>query len=111
MDENTREDILRVRNLLEQVRIPAFLYDYQTFQVLVNRISVIVMKQIMNARDREFPVSMEGYHYKWRSFVQRRYGIKVNALELDSNVAMFLKILNLSGITALAGCNGQNRDL
>ncbi|MCL7748741.1 hypothetical protein [Halalkalibacter alkaliphilus] len=107
--ENTKEDIEGVRHLLEQVGIPTFWSDYQTFQVLVNRIPVALMKRIMNTRGREFPVSMEGYHYKWRSFVQRRYGIKVNALEIDANVAMFVKTLNLSGITALAGCNGHHR--
>lgn len=52
---------------------------------------------------------MEGYHYKWKAFVQRRFGIKVNALDLDANIAMVVKSLNLAGITALAGCNGHHR--
>jgi hypothetical protein len=108
-NENTIEDIIHVRNLLEKVAIPTFWADDYTFQVLVTRLPIALMKRIMNAKGREFPVSMEGYHYKWRSFVQRRYGIKVNALDLDANIAMFVKALNLSGITALAGCNGHHR--
>ena len=67
------------------------------------------MKRIMNVRGREFPVYMEGYHYRWRSFAQRRFGIKVNALDLDPQVALLVKTLNLAGITTLAGCNGHHR--
>jgi hypothetical protein len=52
---------------------------------------------------------MESHHYKWRAFSQRRFGIKVNVLDLDPQVAMLVKVLNLAGITTLAGCNGHHR--
>ncbi|WP_226036698.1 hypothetical protein [Aquibacillus saliphilus] len=52
---------------------------------------------------------MAGYHFRWRAFAQRRFGIKVNALDLDPNMAMLVKTLNVAGITSLAGCNGHYR--
>lgn len=107
--ENTQTDIAMVHDLLNRLQIPTFWKERTQFQVLVNRLPIAMMKRIMNAPGREFPVHMEGYHFLWRSFAQRRFGIKVNALELDANMAMLVKSLNLAGITALAGCNGHHR--
>lgn len=107
--ENTAEDVKKVRALLHDLNISTYWQESNKFQVLVNRIPVSMMKKIIYAPGSTFPVSMEGYHFRWRSFVQRRFGIKVNALDLDANIAMFVKTLNLSGITALSGCNGHHR--
>ncbi len=107
-DENTEADVKKVYELLRHLSIPTF-WQGNKFQVLVTRVPISTMKRIMNTPGRAFPISMEGYHYKWKSFVQRRFGIKVNALNLDANMAMFVKSLNLAGITALAGCNGHHR--
>jgi hypothetical protein len=107
-DGNTKADISKVRELLHHLGIPTF-WQGSKFQVLVTRVPISMMKRIMNTQGREFPIFMEGYHYKWKPFVQRRFGIKVNALDLDANMAMFVKSLNLAGITALAGCNGHHR--
>ncbi|MET1029688.1 hypothetical protein, partial [Domibacillus tundrae] len=107
--ENTESDMIKTRKLLEQLSIPTFWKQRNAFQVLINRLPVAVMKRIMNHKGRSFPVRMAGHHFLWRSFAQRRFGIKVNALDLDANIAMFVKSLNLSGITALAGCNGHYR--
>ncbi|MFL0363147.1 hypothetical protein ACH0BF_08995 [Pseudobacillus sp. 179-B 2D1 NHS] len=107
--ENTESDIKQVRILLEKLNIPTFWQNSHSFEVLVNRLPIAAMKKIMNEKGRLFPIRMEGYHFHWRSFVQRRFGIKVNALDLDANMAMFVKSLNLAGITALAGCNGHHR--
>jgi len=108
-DENTKADISKVRELLHNLGIPTF-WQGNKFQVLVTRVPISMMKRIMNTPGREFPIFMESYHYKWKPFVQRRFGIKVNALDLDANIAMLVKSLNLAGITALAGCNGHHRN-
>jgi hypothetical protein len=108
-EENTKVDIEKVRELLIRLNIPTLWTTDNKFQVLVNRLPIAMMKRIMNVRGQEFPVNMEGYHYRWRAFAQRRFGIKVNALELDPQVAMMVKILNVAGITTLAGCNGHHR--
>ncbi|WP_077212386.1 hypothetical protein [Bacillus dakarensis] len=107
--ENTKQDIEKVCQLLNSLNIPTLWIASNKFQVLVNRLPISMMKKIMNIRGHEFPVSMNGYHYLWRAFAQRRFGIKVNALDLDPQVAMMVKMLNLAGITTLAGCNGHHR--
>jgi hypothetical protein len=108
-EENTKDDIIKVRALLESLNIPTFWTANNKLQLLVNRLPIAMMKRITNVRGQEFPVRMEGYHFKWRAFAQRRFGIKVNALDLDPQVAMLVKALNLAGVTTLAGCNGHHR--
>jgi hypothetical protein len=105
---NTDVDVKKTKELLHSIGIPTF-WQGNKFQVLVNRTPIVTMKEIINAPGREFPVSMEGYHFRWRAFAQRRFGIKVNALDLDANIAMLVKSLNAAGITSIAGCNGHNR--
>ena len=107
-NENSKEDIAFVSQLLNDLNIPTF-WRGNKFQVLVERIPVAIMKKIMNQAGREFLISMQGYHYKWKVFAQRRFGIKVNAFNLDANIAFLVRSLNLAGITALAGCNGHHR--
>ncbi|MBT2729508.1 hypothetical protein J7E63_21685 [Bacillus sp. ISL-75] len=107
-NENTQADIKKTKQLIRNLGIPTFWQDNQ-FQVLVTRTPIVTMKNIMNAPGREFPVHMEGYHFQWRAFAQRRFGIKVNALDMDANMAMLVKSLNQAGITSLAGCNGHHR--
>jgi hypothetical protein len=106
--ENTAEDVVKVRSLLKKLHIPV-LWQGQTLQLLTNRFPIALMRKIIHTPGCSFSVSMEGYHFLWRSFAQRRFGIKVNALDLDANMALFVKTLNLVGITALSGCNGHNR--
>ncbi|WP_046173348.1 hypothetical protein [Domibacillus indicus] len=107
--ENTDNDIKKVRFLLEKLNIPTLWKSSYSFEVLINQLPISIMKKIMHEKGKSFPIRMEGYHFKWRSFAQRRFGIKVNALDLDANMAMFVKSLNLAGVTTLAGCSGHHR--
>lgn len=107
--ENTKQDIEAVRELITAIGIPVLWLDCHTFQLLVNRLPIAVMKRIINKNGREFPVGMQPYHFRWRAFAQRRFGIKVNALQMDAQVALLVKSLNYAGITCLAGCNGHHR--
>ena len=50
---------------------------------------------------------MNDYHYKWRAFVNRRHGLKVNTIELDPYIACLVKAVNQAGISCLAGCDGH----
>jgi hypothetical protein len=80
-EENTKVDVTKTRQLLSSLGIPAF-WQGNNAQVLVTRTPIATMKRIINVPGREFPVEMKGYYFKWRSFAQRRFGIKVNALDL-----------------------------
>ncbi|MFJ7728462.1 hypothetical protein ACIQXV_20220 [Neobacillus sp. NPDC097160] len=73
---NTKTDVEKTRALLTTIGIPT-LWEENKFQVLINHTPISTIKLIMNVSGVEFPVHMEGYHFQWRAFAQRRFGIKV----------------------------------
>ncbi|OLS33737.1 hypothetical protein [Bacillus sp. MRMR6] len=78
------------------------------FQLLVNRFPVALMKKISTTiAGREFPVNINDFYFRWRAFVNRRHGLKVNKLELDPFIACLVKSVNQAGIACLAGCDGH----
>lgn len=105
---STTSDFSDVKSLLAKFNIPIF-WDGEHFQLLVNRFPVMMMKKITTHRGTEFPVSMNGYHFRWRAFVNRKHGLKVNTLNLDPYIACLVKAVNQAGISCLAGCDGHLR--
>ncbi|MGG1674179.1 hypothetical protein ACIFOT_00345 [Neobacillus sp. NRS-1170] len=99
-------DYPALKALLNSYNIPVFWHGNH-FQLLVNRFPVAMMKKITTKPGREFPVNMNEYHFRWRAFVNRRNGLKVNTLELDPYIACFVKAVNQAGVSCLAGCEGH----
>src|SRR5690606_36696084 len=95
-----------LKALLGKLNIPVF-WDGDKFQLLVNRLPVMMMKKITTEKGHEFPVTMQDYHYKWRAFVNRKYGLKVNTMDLDPYIACLVKAVNQTGIACLADCDGH----
>ena len=101
--------IIRIfKALLTKLNIHVY-WDGIGFQLMVNRLPVMMMKRITTHRGTEFPVSMNGYHFRWRAFVNRKHGLKVDTLKLDPNIACLVKAVNQAGISCLAGCDGHLR--
>lgn len=101
-------DYADLKALLTKFSIPIF-WNGDRFQLLVNRFPVMMMKKITTHRGTEFPVSMNGYHFRWRAFVNRKHGLKVDTMKLDPYIASLVKAVNQAGITCLAGCDGHLR--
>jgi len=102
----SEQDQKQLKNFLEKLNIPVFWHENR-FQLLVNRFPLQKMKEIIHFKGREHFVHMEGYHFKWRSFVNRRYGIRTNTTDLCPYTAIMVKALNEAGIVTLTGCNGH----
>ncbi|WP_428911993.1 hypothetical protein [Niallia sp. Krafla_26] len=101
-------DFTDLKALLSKLNIPIF-WNGDRFQLLVNRFPVMMMKKITTHRGAEFPVSMNGYHFKWRAFVNRKHGLKVDTMKLDPYIASLVKAVNGAGFSCLAGCDGHLR--
>ncbi|WP_102345901.1 hypothetical protein [Bacillus sp. Marseille-P3661] len=99
-------DYQALRRLLRKYNIPVY-WDGDHFQLLVNRFPVIMMKKITTEQGHEFSINMQDYQYKWRAFVTRKYGLKVNTMDLDPYIASLVKAVNQAGIACLAGCDGH----
>lgn len=102
----TERDIADLKRFLEVLNIPVF-WNGDRFQLLINRFPFQKMKEIIHFSGKEHSVSMEGYHFQWRSFVTRRYGIRTNTIQLCPYTAIMVKALNEAGIVTLTGCNGH----
>lgn len=101
-------DYADLKALLTKLNIPVMWYG-DKFQLLANRFPVMMMKKITTHRGTEFPISMSGYHLRWRAFVNRKHGLKVDVMKLDPYIACLVKAVNQAGISCLAGCDGHLR--
>ncbi|MGF6950188.1 hypothetical protein QF028_002693 [Neobacillus sp. B4I6] len=100
------QDYHQLKIFLEKMQVPVF-WNGDRFQLLTNRFPLQKMREIIHFHGREHSVHMEGYHFKWRSFVTRRYGIRTNTINLCPFTTIMVKALNEAGIVTLTGCNGH----
>ncbi|WP_227939056.1 hypothetical protein [Alkalihalobacillus deserti] len=101
-------DYSDVKALLSKYNIPIH-WNEENFQLLVNKFPVMMMKRITTHRGKEFPISLNGYHFRWRAFVNRKHGLKVDTLKLDPFISCLVKAVNKTGIACVAGCDGHLR--
>lgn len=102
----SRQDYDQLKAVLETLNIPVF-WNGDQFQLLINNFPNHMMKKIIEFQGHEHEVHMEGYHFKWRSFVTRRFGVRTNTMNLCPYTAILVKALNEAGIVTLTGCNGH----
>ena len=103
-----KRDAWGLRRLLQRLNIPTLWNDKgNRVQILVNTIPFSMAQKIIHTRGRNHPFYIKDYQMMWRHFANKRYGLKTNTLDLDPNIAMLVKTLNLAGITAITGCDGH----
>jgi len=103
----SEKDAAELKYFLEELNIPVFWLNDNKFQLLVNRLPSQLIKKIIHYKGRNHHYFIEGYQFKWRSFVTRRYGIRTNTLDLCPYTAILVKALNEAGIVTVSGCNGH----
>ncbi len=104
----SERDYAELKWLLERLAIPVF-WNGKKFQLLVTHFPYGKMRQIVRLNGIPHSVDMSDYHYKWKTFVNRRFGIRTSTLQLCPYTAILVKALNEAGIVALTGCNGHGR--
>jgi hypothetical protein len=102
----SQEDFRQLKSFLETLNIPVF-WNENRFQLLINHLPFQKMKEMIYFHGKEHFVHMEPYHFQWRSFVNRRFGIRTNTINLCPFTAIMVKALNEAGIVTLTGCNGH----
>lgn len=102
-----KKDVEDVKLVLNKLTIPYMTYGEDKIEILVNQMPILKMKKILTAGGRPFEINKAEYHQHWRFFANRRYGFRVNAFQLEYNMARFVKAANLAGIATHAGCNGH----
>lgn len=108
LKNGSEQDYIQLKTFLDRLKVPVFWIE-DKFQLLINNFPLQKMKEIIYFDGQEHMVHMEGYHFKWRSFVIRRYGIRTNTIDLCPFTAIMVKALNEAGIVTLTGCNGHGK--
>ncbi|HLS65429.1 MAG TPA: hypothetical protein VK029_00350 [Pseudogracilibacillus sp.] len=109
LKNGTVRDREELKFFLDKLNIPVYWHREDSFQLLVNRFPIQMMKKIIQCDGRDYPFSVAGYQLRWRNFVTRRYGICTETLQLCPFTAVLLKALNEVGIVTVACCNGHKR--
>lgn len=107
---NAHHDVRDVMMLFNKLNIPFVANGPQRIEILVNSISTTKMKKLFFAGGHPFPIDYVNYHSNWKSFVSRTYGYRVNAFQLEHNIAHLVKAANLAGLSMYAGCNGHLKE-
>ena len=97
-------------HILNQLEIPFIMLSDYSIEILVNTLPISVFQKIFEFGGAPFQVKFQERHAAWRYFTSRRYGMRVDALNLEYNMARFVKTANLAGIKTFAGCNGHMKN-
>ena len=104
----SKQDIIELKLLLKKCSIPV-LWNGNQFQLLVNNLPAEKAREIICYKGKNHYFGVQDYHLKWRSFVNRRYGIRISTLDNCPFTAIMAKALNFAGIVTLCCCNGHGK--
>ncbi len=104
---NAEGDSEQVRHMLNHLTIPYVAHSADTIEILVNKLPNAVFRRMFEFSGAPFHVGLEKRHATWRFFTSQRFGVRVDTLDLEYNMARFVKTANLAGITTFSGCNGH----
>lgn len=99
-----QKQALRILNHLE---IPFRVLPDYSVEILVNNAPNIIFRKIFQFGGAPFLVGFEDRHATWRFFTSKRFGWRIDALNLEYNMARFVKSANLAGVAIFSGCNGH----
>lgn len=126
--ESAREDLKQITFILNKLNIPFILQENKkaveardywglnvedkkqplgVIEILVNSLPNRIYQQIFRFGGQPFIVDFQQHRTHWRYFTSQSFGPRIDALSLEYNMARFVKVLNLSGIAVLSGCNGH----
>lgn len=102
-------DQKQVIRILNRLGIPFMVMADHSIEILVNKLPNSIFNKIFQFGGKPFKVSFYSYQENWRYFTSKQFGMRVNTLDLEYNMARFVKAANLAGIAAFAGCNGHGK--
>lgn len=104
---SAQADQMQALHILNHLEIPFIVLSDHSVEILVNNLPNSIFKKIFQFGGAPFHVGFEERHTTWRYFTSKRFGIRVDSLNLEYNMARFVKVANLTGIAIFSGCNGH----
>lgn len=107
LPSSSHNDFNGVIAILEKLAVPYVVKDTQLIEILVSKLPLKFYAKVAKMGGRPYQIPFAEYQTNWRYFVNHRYGVRLDALDLEYNMAAFVKSANLAGIRIVSGCNGH----
>lgn len=107
LQSSSAQDMYHATIILNKLDIPFIRKDQSSLEILVNQVPLSIFDKISKFGGRPYTIPYRECQTHWRYFHNHRFGIRLNALDLEYNMASFVKAANLAGIRTVSGCNGH----
>lgn len=110
LPSSSDHDLKGILYILEKLTVPYVVKDRQLIEILVNKLPLNFYNKVAKMGGQPYPIQFAEHQTNWRYFFNHRYGVRIDALDVEYNMAAFVKAANLAGIRVVSGCNGHHRN-
>lgn len=107
---SAKDDIKHATVILNKLDIPFIMQANNLIEVLVTSLPISIYNKVARFGGCPYSIPYAECQTHWRYFLNHTFGIRINALAIEYNMAAFVKATNLAGIRVLSGCNGHKRN-
>jgi hypothetical protein len=107
---SAKDDVKHAMTILNKLDIPFIMQADDLIEVLVTSLPLSIYNKVARFGGYPYSIPYAECQTHWRYFLNHTFGIRINALEVEYNMAAFVKAANLAGIRVLSGCNGHKRN-
>lgn len=110
LQSSSKRDMAHVTQMLNRLKVPFIVRDANRIEILVTKLPLAFYLKVAKFGSEPYMIPFEEHHTKWRYFYNHRYGVRLDTLEIEYNMATFVKAANLAGIRVISGCNGHHKN-
>lgn len=110
LSSSAKPDMEQAAIILNKLGIPFTIKNYNLIEILVTKIPLSIYNKVARFGGQPYSIPYREYQTKWRYFYNHRFGVRLDALSLEYNMAAFVKTANLAGIRIVSGCNGHKKN-
>ncbi|WP_336883753.1 hypothetical protein [Priestia koreensis] len=106
---SAKDDAKHATEILNKLDIPFIMQANNLIEVLITSLPLSIYNKVARFGGCPYSIPYAECQTHWRYFLNHTFGIRLNALAIEYNMAAFVKAANLAGIRVLSGCNGHKR--
>lgn len=110
LQSSSDRDMYHITVILNKLNIPFIKKGQSSIEILVNHVPLSIFDKISKFGGQPYTIPYQECQTNWRYFHNHRFGVRLNALDIEYNMASFVKAANLAGIRVISGCNGHYKN-
>lgn len=107
LSSSSKNDFFHVTRMLNRLDVPFVVKNESCLEILVTKLPRNFYTKVAKFGGEAYEIPFKDFHTKWRYFHNHPFGVRLDVLELEHNMAAFVKAANLAGIRVVSGCNGH----